>query len=149
MSIPPKRKRLSSAGGFTLIELMIVVAIIGILAAIAIPKFANMIQKSKEGTTKGKLGALRGALEIYYSQMEGYYPSDLTPFTAPGNPFVTTMPLVYTASHGTSDVIDYPSNYDTALDEGGWGYVGSGTDLGKVWVECTHTDVVGSPWYSY
>ena len=61
--------------GFTLIELMIVVAIIGILAAIAIPKFADLIKKSKEGATKGSLGALRSALTIYYGEQEGYYPN--------------------------------------------------------------------------
>jgi prepilin-type N-terminal cleavage/methylation domain-containing protein len=59
--------------GFTLIELMIVVAIIGILASIAIPKFADLIRKSKEGATKGNLGSLRSALSIYYGDMEGTY----------------------------------------------------------------------------
>ncbi|OGS45829.1 MAG: hypothetical protein A2539_05520 [Elusimicrobia bacterium RIFOXYD2_FULL_34_15] len=60
--------------GFTLIELMIVVAIMGILAALAIPKFAALIKKSKEGSTKGSLGALRSALSIYYGSTDGTYP---------------------------------------------------------------------------
>ena len=64
--------------GFTLIELMIVVAIIGILAAIAIPKFAQLITKSNEANTKGNLGAMRSALSIYYRDMEGWYPTDST-----------------------------------------------------------------------
>jgi prepilin-type N-terminal cleavage/methylation domain-containing protein len=60
--------------GFTLIELMLVVAILSLLAAIAIPKFGNMIIKAKEAAVKANLGALRGALTIYYSDNEGIYP---------------------------------------------------------------------------
>lgn len=60
--------------GFTIIELMLVSAIIGLLASIAIPKFANLIDKSRESTLKGSLGSLRSALEIYYVDNEGIYP---------------------------------------------------------------------------
>src|SRR5580698_5424861 len=63
--------------GFTLIELMIVVAIIGILAAIAIPRFAQMLEKSKEGATKGNIGAMKSAAEIYYGNWQGIWPTTL------------------------------------------------------------------------
>jgi prepilin-type N-terminal cleavage/methylation domain-containing protein len=67
--------------GFTLIELMIVVAIIGILAAIAIPKFAQMLEKSREGATKGNLGSMKAAAAIYYGDQQGLWPSTLNSFS--------------------------------------------------------------------
>jgi len=63
--------------GFTMIELMIVVAIIGILAAIALPKFADMIEKSREGSTKGNAGSIKSANSIYYGDQEGVWPTTM------------------------------------------------------------------------
>ena len=53
---------------------MLALAIIGLLMAIAVPKFADLIWKAREATLKGQLGALRSALTIYYTDNEGFYP---------------------------------------------------------------------------
>src|ERR1017187_2788762 len=93
-----------SPAGFTLIELMIVVAIIGILAAIAIPKFAELIRKSSEGASKGNLGSLRSSLSIYYGDMEGQYPAQLAALTISGK-YLSAVPLAKTPNyHGDSSV---------------------------------------------
>lgn len=58
--------------GFTLIELMIVVAIIGILAAIAIPNFMRYQAKAKQSEAKGNLGSIYTSLVTYYSENDAY-----------------------------------------------------------------------------
>jgi prepilin-type N-terminal cleavage/methylation domain-containing protein len=60
--------------GFTLIELMIVSAVLAILAMIALPKFGNLVDRSREAAMKGILGSLRSALTIYSADNEGLLP---------------------------------------------------------------------------
>jgi len=64
--------------GFTLIELMIVVVIIGILAAIAIPNFIAMQNRAKEGSTKANMHTLQLAAEDYGVAYDGVYATTIS-----------------------------------------------------------------------
>jgi prepilin-type N-terminal cleavage/methylation domain-containing protein len=64
--------RMTSRKGFTLIELLIVVVIIGILAAIAIPKFANTKEKAYIAAVKSDLKNLVTVQESYFADRAGY-----------------------------------------------------------------------------
>jgi type IV pilus assembly protein PilA len=65
-------KKLIKKKGFTLVELMIVVAIIGILAAIAIPNFIKFQARSKQSEPKANLKALFTAQRAYFSEKDSY-----------------------------------------------------------------------------
>lgn len=64
---------LRSSKGFTLIELMIVVVIIGILAAIAIPNFISMQNRAKEASVKANMHTFQLAMEDYAVTQDGIY----------------------------------------------------------------------------
>jgi prepilin-type N-terminal cleavage/methylation domain-containing protein len=84
--------------GFTLIELMIVVAIIGILAAMAIPKFALMIERSREATTRASFATIQAAIALYHSEEGGDYPDSIEPGASGFSRYLDVLPPVK-ASH--------------------------------------------------
>jgi len=125
-----------------------VVAIIGILAAVAVPKFADLINKSKEGATKGALSSLRGALQVYYSDNEGWYPadSDLSSLTVNNGKYINEIPMAKTPTrHADSNAVKADPTAPVN-DAGGWAYYNTtgNANWGNVVVNCTHGTITNT-----
>jgi type IV pilus assembly protein PilE len=69
---PVHHMKRSRVKGFTLIELMIVIVIVGILAAIAIPSYENSVKKSKRADAQSALLTFANAMERYYTTNGDY-----------------------------------------------------------------------------
>ncbi len=80
-----KLNKMKSQKGFTLIELMIVVAIIGILAAIAIPQFASYRERAFNSAAESDLRNIMNGEEAYFADNEDYV--NVTAATGPANSF--------------------------------------------------------------
>jgi general secretion pathway protein G len=76
--------------GFTLLEMIIVVAIIGILAAIAMPKLKDMPMRANEVVLKNNLRAIRDVLDQYYGD-KGHYPDSLETLVKDG--YLRAIPM--------------------------------------------------------
>lgn len=142
--------------GFTLIELMMVSAIIGMLAAIALPKFANLVLRSKEAAAKGALGSLRSAMTLYYADNEGLYPAPMgggLNLLSAGGKYMQSFP---------DFSIPLAANSHQAFALGPW-YLSNGTDdavavlgyvvtypiSGHLRFNCTHMDSKENIWSRY
>ena len=128
--------------GFTLIELMIVVAIIGILAVVAIPNYIRFQLRSKTAEAKTNLAAIRTSEEAYFSEFGLYLAASPVPVVIPGTrraPFVTNPGFtrigwkpegqvffsygVSIAPDGTGYTADAGADLDGDLANQFWAYV--------------------------
>ncbi len=133
--------RKSNQAGFTLIELVVIIVVLGILASVAVPKYKSIVAESKEAACKGALGGLRSGVSIYYANtavttgIATWPPIDslrtvgaVMEHAIPPNPYQTNAPdsIVTGVTKGT-----------IVGTRGGWAYLAS---TGEVW---PNTNTVG------
>ncbi|MBL0349154.1 MAG: type II secretion system protein [Elusimicrobia bacterium] len=147
------RRNRWSVPGFTLIELMLVVAIIGLLAAIALPRFANLVVKSKEAAIKGQLGTMRSAISLYYVDNEGFLPASSSPGDFYLERYLDTVPRPILPNHQFPMTnmlfVQNSSGCNLISTDPGWG---NGSWMlcrprATIILQCLHTDTKGN-WIS-
>ena len=133
-----QRRKLGNKG-FTLIEILIVVMVLGILAMVIVPQITVSTQDAKESTLQTNIVALRNAIELYYHQHNNVYPgfnavtgaasttdalsatafvAQLVKFTGPtGIPYETkALALAAGAAYGPYIKSDLPTNPFNSLN---------------------------------
>ncbi len=90
--------------GFTLIELMVVIVIIAILAAVALPNFMGATERARESAVRSAMKTIQTALEMYATEHSGTYTDDLRGILPhlPGNQFPNSPATNAAYSIGTN-----------------------------------------------
>ena len=120
--------------GFTLVEILVVVVILGILAAIVVPQFARASDDARHNTTLFELEQVRRAVEIYYTRTSGQYPDlsagDWGPLTATGQ-YLSDLPVnAWVGGENATVVIERDTPDAEYQTTHGWIYSAA---TGQVW----------------
>ena len=136
-----------SRNGFTLVELVVVVMIIGILVAIAAPKMLNITGEATDNSVRMSLNVIRNAIETYASQNAGAYPpnADDATFKAALKPHLRGV--LPASLVGTKDNTVTMSDTSPLVADGTTGWMYNGT-TGEFILNCTATSKDGSTTYA-
>jgi prepilin-type N-terminal cleavage/methylation domain-containing protein len=144
---------LKNLKGFTLLELMIVVAIVGLLAAVAIPKYGDSLEKANLGSTLGNLASVRSAVSIYYGSYMAF-PGTIDPKLQPKMDEAMQGDMPYVKAHFPVDNPPYGNDVYASAIVGdipavmgkGWFYCGP---AGTVYINSTANDIKHYPYTMY
>jgi prepilin-type N-terminal cleavage/methylation domain-containing protein len=106
-------------GGFTIVELLVVIVVISILVALTLPNLFGLQRRARDDTRKNDLKNVKSALEEYYSDHNAYPAAltDLSGFTVPNDPQAPTKTYTYAAAPaGCATAADDCTSYTLTAD---------------------------------
>lgn len=111
--------------GFTLVELLVVMAIISLLLALAVPRYFHSVDMSKEAVLKQNLSTTRDAIDKFYGD-QGRYPADLQELVS--KKYLRALPVDPIAESETAWQIVPPENESGGVFDLHSGADGKGSD---------------------
>ena len=132
--------------GFTLIELVMVIVILGILAATALPRFIDLSSKAKISAAKGSIGTVRAAIAIQYADNAVNNVSPLFPATIAATLFSDGKVPIEPFHNLNAVVVQAGAEVAPAASVGGWLY---NSTTGRVWINDNANDGDGNPISGY